>query len=71
MREGSFRKVVQSALEQEREQTYIECAMVTTRQSPYKRGAEQHLRKQGIRVEGKRIIVSESIRSTSRDRRRS
>ena len=57
LRHEGFRKSVASFLKQEREQTYVSLATLATRKNPFKRPPEAHLRRQGLRIEGKRILV--------------
>ena len=60
MRDPSFRAAVSKSLVAEREQTYVMLAMLSTRQNPYKGDAVRHLKSQGLRIEGSRIVVNES-----------
>ena len=57
LRHADFRKSVASFLTQEREQTYVSLATLATRRNPFKSSPTEHLRRQGLRIEGKRILV--------------
>ena len=57
LRHQGFRKSVGSFLKQEREQTYISLASLAMRHNPFKKEAAEHLKTQGLRVEGKKIVV--------------
>jgi predicted N-acyltransferase len=60
LRDPSFREAVSKSVVAEREQMYMMLTMLSTRQSPYKGDADHHLRSQGLRIEGSRIVVDES-----------
>lgn len=57
LRHAGFRKEVARFLKLEREQTYIRMATVSTQRNPFKSDAAEHLRRQGLRIEGKRLLV--------------
>ena len=59
LRDPSFRKCIKSLLDSEREQTYITLATVTTRQNPFKDDPAHHLHRQGVHIDGQRLVVDE------------
>ena len=57
LRHPDFAKTVGAFLAEEREKTYIALASIATQQNPFKLAPDAHLKRQGLRIEGKRILV--------------
>ena len=63
LRHEGFRKSVKSFLRKEIEQTYVSVATLATRKNPFKGEPHAHLQRQGLRLEGKRVLVGEPVDS--------
>ena len=57
LRHPSFKRAVSTFLRDEREKTYIALATIASEKNPFKADPAEHLRRQGLRIEGKRILV--------------
>jgi predicted N-acyltransferase len=57
LRHPEFKRAVALTLRNEREQTYIALTRIAQEQNPFKADPAEHLQRQGLRVEGKRIVV--------------
>lgn len=67
LRHTGFRQSVAAFLKKEIEQTYVSIATLTTRKSPFKDEPSAHLQRQGLRLEGKRVLVGEPSDRESAD----
>ena len=50
-------RYITGSLEQERQQTYAALAMLATQRNPFRDLPTEHLRSQGVALEGSRVIV--------------
>ena len=60
IRHPEFKRTVALSLREEREETYIALTSIAQKQNPFKADPSAHLKRQGLRVEGKRIVVGPS-----------
>lgn len=59
LRDSSFRTAIEALLVSERKQTYITMATLSTKQNPFLADPAQHLKAQGVHIDGHRLVVNE------------
>jgi predicted N-acyltransferase len=64
LREAAFSRQISRWLEGDRQNTYISLVQLATQRNPFKRNPAGHLREQGVRVEGQRIILVDRAASS-------
>jgi len=57
LRDPGFKRAIQTMLDSERENAYISLATLATKQNPFKAAPTRHLGRQGVQIDGQRLVV--------------